>query len=731
MGANDSFIDINLIAFNEDITAEKVRQFYRILTGDFVPRDLTTLRVSHDVAKLGVETARWLEVHTKSLFLDGTKFDPRSLQPTTPTTPITPTPSIKRNSILSGKTSASSSQPKFISIDANSLNFRVLGNDTPLSLNINGEIIAIDIDKTFTGVTAAPSTNNTMQAPASSIYDPTAIKAYIGEVDITYRNDRGVGLFSETFAGEIPFINIGTVISNKPNNNRLAFKNGNEIFTCIKNGTGTSQNFYNFKRRWAFIDNDNLCPNASIDSNTSVTFLNTGYVLINKQGGIEVVYTEPIISGAEPTTTDTNQLWLDNLVTNEAVTNTVTYTNSYTGTVRVIDLTFYGDETFRWQTISPYNMRAFFSKKAIGSSAPTTIWVEFTTSTGSYDVIQLSRNTMLDTVNEYGYVHTPGSPALDDNTVGATFTIKTFANYAESATPQFSNPVNIEIDRTKIVDHLPTDMNLWKRWNGTSFVETDSIPVAELYISSTKIEGYRCYDFSKEFNNTNTSEWELVDATKSYRSIGSSKVNVYGKEIFFNQLTIEAGTITNGISYYLYLKEDSTMEWLKDRPYYSESRRGYYHRGETWRCICSAVSDSGVFKKRRHPLLNDTSYFPYEKYNPNKDIPTSFYARLRHNNNSVTTESYPKFINNQSYSSSGGYSITFETGFFTEDAYAGGSNVSSLSTNISSVFISSTTSASLIFYTNNAITSVLQIDFSFSFSEGQYRQAEINNSLKG
>ncbi len=92
---------------------------------------------------------------------------------------------------------------------------------------------------------------------------------------------------------------------------------------------------------------------------------------------------------------------------------------------------YFGDATFRWQTASPNNIRAFFDKTALTQSPPAKLYIRFH-SGNAYDSLVLDRASGQDSSSDYAYVHEPGSAGLDVNTVGAAFdlTVYSDSNYS-------------------------------------------------------------------------------------------------------------------------------------------------------------------------------------------------------------------------------------------------------------------------------------------------------------
>ena len=109
--------------------------------------------------------------------------------------------------------------------------------------------------------------------------------------------------------------------------------------------------------------------------------------------------------------------------------------NIYRGTIGANaggDSGYYGDSTFRWQPVSPFNMRADLAKAGIGSSPPAKLYVEFVASNGFTEGLTLDRASGGDTVTTWRYVHEPGSNAIELNTAGVTFTMTFYSDEAKT-----------------------------------------------------------------------------------------------------------------------------------------------------------------------------------------------------------------------------------------------------------------------------------------------------------
>ena len=104
------------------------------------------------------------------------------------------------------------------------------------------------------------------------------------------------------------------------------------------------------------------------------------------------------------------------------------------------DTSYFGDTTFRWQTASPFNMRANFLRTAIGLSPPNSLWVRFHAG-DEYADIKLDYAAASNTATTFGYHHSPGTPGLEANTVGLDFDLTVYNDdaYSRAQTVQVAN----------------------------------------------------------------------------------------------------------------------------------------------------------------------------------------------------------------------------------------------------------------------------------------------------
>ena len=104
----------------------------------------------------------------------------------------------------------------------------------------------------------------------------------------------------------------------------------------------------------------------------------------------------------------------------------------YRGTVAALANGYFGDATFSWQNNSPYGIRAFYSKAAMGASPPATLFAVVDRSDGLHDDINLSRAAGSDTATHYAYTRTAGGASIDGGVAGQTFEVRNYTDHTRA-----------------------------------------------------------------------------------------------------------------------------------------------------------------------------------------------------------------------------------------------------------------------------------------------------------
>jgi len=144
---------------------------------------------------------------------------------------------------------------------------------------------------------------------------------------------------------------------------------------------------------------------------------------------------------------------------------------------------------------------------------------------------------------------------------------------------------------------------LWKRHNGTSFVQVDRMLLGLLVLDTTNCVASRSFDFTKSYEDFIDLELELESVTEVKTQKGYSRVSVYGQtqELYAGAFIWDITTdLESGVSeaastkYYIYVTEEGIPVISDERPYDRRSElKGFYHPYHTWRRVGTIFNDSG------------------------------------------------------------------------------------------------------------------------------------------
>ena len=205
------------------------------------------------------------------------------------------------------------------------------------------------------------------------------------------------------------------------------------------------------------------------------------------------------------------------------------------------------------------------------------------------------------------------------------------------------------------------------------------IHIAEIYADSTRIYGFRCYDFHRNFSNLNQSE-QMVSGWDSWVT-KAFKISVYGKEYFVDVGGWQGGS--NSENYFFnedsgvnYRAGDNSVRdsrgrskgawsmyypWYKIRngwPIWREDLQGYYDRKHALRCINIRYLTSGYVRNDRAPRI----IFQWQKYNPSGKIPMNFGAIIV--SSAIESQNPVNWLKSVAKTGTGAYTLTFTDGFF-------------------------------------------------------------------
>lgn len=251
------------------------------MNADFVGRNATGVPTSGQ--NLGTVAFPWGTVRADALVLDGSSVDPSQ---------ITAPP----NRVKSGKKRSTSNQPAFITPNGAALSLVIDATPTPLSLDINGTDVSVAADITISGLTAAPSSQNT---------------ALVNDTDAADQHD--TRLWGEPeHRKKITIDTVGTNITALVGKYAaFMIDNGSttEYFLAyVESATVLSQ-----IRRGYFYDSS-LNPKNRIffSNNDTITLLKLGWIFVENDGTTsDVTYTNPVWSFTSPGGPATGDYWYD------------------------------------------------------------------------------------------------------------------------------------------------------------------------------------------------------------------------------------------------------------------------------------------------------------------------------------------------------------------------------------------------------------------------------------
>lgn len=201
--------------------------------------------------------------------------------------------SLADNRIASGKTSANSSRLVALDPSGSTLAVTLDGSPTPLVYYIGGTQYSIDADVTASGLSGAPSTNNTCLIN-----------------DLTFADDQFTQFLGEYGTG-IPVDNMGSEITALVGR-YAGFK--------IENGSATeymlayveSTTRLSRAQRGCFVNSSQTAvPRIPFTDNDTITLLRTAWVFGTTTSTLAVTYNIPTYSAAQPTSPTTGDYWFD------------------------------------------------------------------------------------------------------------------------------------------------------------------------------------------------------------------------------------------------------------------------------------------------------------------------------------------------------------------------------------------------------------------------------------
>lgn len=201
--------------------------------------------------------------------------------------------SLADNRIASGKTSASSSRLVALDPSGAALSVTLDGSPTAFIYYIGGTQYSISTDVTASGLSAAPSTNNTCLVNDSTFADDQFTQ-FLGEY--------GTGIVVDAMGSEITAL-VGRYAGFKINNG-----SADEYFIAyVESSTRLTR-----AQRGCFVNSSQAAvPRIAFSDNDTITLLRMAWVFATAAGGLAVTYNIPTYAASAPTSPTTGDYWFD------------------------------------------------------------------------------------------------------------------------------------------------------------------------------------------------------------------------------------------------------------------------------------------------------------------------------------------------------------------------------------------------------------------------------------
>jgi len=253
------------------IDASHVNEITAAIIGDFIGRDVSG--VPSVGQSLGTLAIPWGSIYGESLILNGSVVDTNQIV-------------AQSNRVISGRTRTIGGQPDFLQASGSAASFDIKAATTNLLLSINGLGVSVTTDITKTGITLAPSTNNTATV-------------------------NSVGLSNDKFLGEdgtvIPITSAGSEFTSRVGQ-ICAFKVGTEIFIGYLKSVTEIVNAY---RGFFFDSSRNPVSRANMSHGDTIIILQIGWVFVEDNGTtVDISYTTPVYQYEAPASV-TGAYWFD------------------------------------------------------------------------------------------------------------------------------------------------------------------------------------------------------------------------------------------------------------------------------------------------------------------------------------------------------------------------------------------------------------------------------------
>lgn len=196
---------------------------------------------------------------------------------------------LTNNRLVSGRVATSNAQPMFLVPNGAAKTVTAKGTTTNLHYYINGTEYVILTDTNLTGLTAAPSTNNTclVNDGIAAAQDYTK---YLGE--------DGTDIIVDTMGSNISAL-VGTF---------AGFKIGAEYFIAYVTSTTS---LTKCRRGYFFDSTDAALPRVTYSDNATITLMKLTWVFAKTDLTLTATYNNPVWADDEPSSPSLGDYWFD------------------------------------------------------------------------------------------------------------------------------------------------------------------------------------------------------------------------------------------------------------------------------------------------------------------------------------------------------------------------------------------------------------------------------------
>ncbi len=266
------------------ITNDWYNDFLNALAGDFVGRN-TSSGAPEAGKNLGNALYPWGTAYIDQLFVGGTLAD-LSDQESAP------------YKIVSGATRSGSNQPDFLRASGSGATATLRATSTPLVLEVNGEAVTIAADVSITGLTVAPSSNNTALVNENTASDQATTRLW-GEHNRRLTDHPTLTI--DNAGSEVTAL-VGQYVAFK-----LAGVATEYLLGFLKSSTELID-----VRRGFFVDSSgNPVNRTGFTDNDTLTLMKLAWVFAKSDGTVDISYKNPSVSASEPSAPVSNDYWFD------------------------------------------------------------------------------------------------------------------------------------------------------------------------------------------------------------------------------------------------------------------------------------------------------------------------------------------------------------------------------------------------------------------------------------